>query len=142
KGIPVFCDVEPDTMNIDAAKIESLVTDRTRAIMIVHYGGHACDMDRILDVARRHRLSVVEDAAHASGGTYRGRRLGSFGDYNAFSFHAVKNLAMGEGGAVTARTPEDDAALRRLRWVGISKSTWERSDSPDRKYSWYYDGTE
>lgn len=141
-GIPVFCDVEPDTMNIDATKIEALVTDRTRAIMIVHYGGHACDMDAILDIARRHRLLVVEDCAHATGGTYRGKRLGSFGDYNAFSFHAVKNLAMGEGGALTARRAEDDAALRRLRWVGISKSTWERSGSADRKYSWYYDVNE
>lgn len=142
RGIPVFCDIEPDTMNIDAAKMEALVTDKTRAIMVVHYGGHACDMDPILDIARRHRLVVVEDCAHATGGTYRGRRLGSLGDYNAFSFHAVKNLAMGEGGAVTARRAEDDAALRRLRWVGISKSTWERSDSADKKYSWYYDVTE
>src|SRR5437870_7478169 len=100
--------------------------------MFVHYGGHACDMDPILAVARRHRLAVVEDAAHASGGTYRGRRLGSFGDYNAFSFHAVKNLGMGGGGSVRARTPEGDAALRRRRWVGISKGSWGRSAGPDR----------
>jgi perosamine synthetase len=141
-GVPVFCDIEPDTLNIDARKIEALVTGRTRAIMIVHYGGHACDMDPILDIARRHRLLVVEDCAHATGGEHRGRRLGSLGDYACFSFHAVKNLAMGEGGLVTARTAEDDAALRRLRWVGISKSTWDRSDPTTQRYSWYYDVTE
>jgi len=83
QGIPVFCDIEPDTLNIDAAKIEALVTPATRAIVAVHYGGHACDMDRILDIARRHKLLVIEDCAHATGGTYRGRPLGSLGDYSA-----------------------------------------------------------
>ncbi|MBI4635719.1 MAG: DegT/DnrJ/EryC1/StrS family aminotransferase [Candidatus Rokubacteria bacterium] len=141
-GVPVFCDIERDTLNIDATKIERLVTGRTRAIMVVHYGGHACDMDPILDIARRHNLLVVEDCAHATGGEYRGRRLGSLGDYACFSFHAVKNLAMGEGGLVTARDAADDAALRRLRWVGISKSTWERSEGGGKRYSWQYDVTE
>jgi perosamine synthetase len=141
-GEPVFCDIEPDTLNIDARRIEALVTPRTRAIVVVHYGGHACDMDAIMAIARRHGLLVVEDCAHATGGRYKGRRLGSIGDYACFSFHAVKNLATGEGGAVTARTAEDDAHLRRLRWVGISKSTWERADGGDRGYSWYYDVTE
>jgi perosamine synthetase len=141
-GIPVFCDIEPDTLNIDARKIEALVTPRTRAIMVVHYGGHACEMDAILEIAQRHRLVVVEDCAHATGGEYRGRRLGSLGDFACFSFHAVKNLAMGEGGLVTARREPDDALLRRLRWVGISKSTWDRSDQSSKRYSWYYDVAE
>ena len=142
EGIPVFCDIEPDTLNIDAAKIEALVTPKTRAIVAVHYGGHACDMDRILDIARRHELLVIEDCAHATGGTYRGRPLGSLGDYACFSFHAVKNLATGEGGLITARTAEDAERLRRLRWMGISKSTWDRSDVKSQRYSWYYDVSE
>lgn len=138
-GTPVFCDLDPHTLNIDATKIEALVTPKTRAIMAVHYGGHACDMDSILDIARRHGLLVVEDCAHAAGGAYKGRRLGSIGDFGCFSFHAVKNLAMGEGGALTARTEAEDARLRRLRWLGISKSTWERSDNSAHQYTWYYD---
>jgi perosamine synthetase len=141
-GVPVFCDIEPDTLNIDADKVEALVTPRTRAIMVVHYGGHACDMDRILAIARRRELVVIEDCAHATGGEYRGRRLGSLGHYGCFSFHAVKNLAMGEGGLVTARSEADDGLLRRLRWVGITKSTWDRSDPSSKRYSWYYDVSE
>jgi perosamine synthetase len=138
-GIPVFCDIEPDTLNIDASKIEALVTPKTKAIMAVHYGGHACDMDRITDIAKRRRLLVIEDCAHGTGGFHRSRRLGSIGDYACFSFHAVKNLATGEGGLITARTQEDAERLRRLRWMGISKSTWDRSDPSSQRYSWYYD---
>ena len=138
-GTPVFCDLDPDTLNIDASRIEALITPKTRAIMTVHYGGHACDMDPILELAARHRLVVVEDCAHATGGSYKGRRLGSLGDYGCFSFHAVKNLAMGEGGAISTRSDVEDARLRRLRWLGISKSTWERSDNAAHQYTWYYD---
>jgi perosamine synthetase len=141
-GTPVFCDIEPDTMNIDASRIEALVTPKTKAIAVVHYGGHACDMDAVMAIAARHGLAVVEDCAHATGGFYKDRPLGSIGDWGCFSFHAVKNLAMGEGGAITARTADDDARLRRLRWVGISKSTWERSDNPGKQYSWSYDVVE
>ena len=133
-GTPVFCDLDPDTLNIDASRVEALITPKTRAIMTVHYGGHACDMDPILELAARHRLVVVEDCAHATGGSYKGRRLGSLGDYGCFSFHAVKNLAMGEGGAISTRSEVEDARLRRLRWLGISKSTWERSDNAAHQY--------
>jgi perosamine synthetase len=142
QGIPVFCDIEPDTLNIDASKIEALISPRTRAIVAVHYGGHACDMDRILDIARRHHLLVIEDCAHATGGFYRGLRLGSLGDYACFSFHAVKNLATGEGGLITAKSAADSEQLRRLRWMGITKSTWDRSDVATHRYSWYYDVAE
>jgi perosamine synthetase len=141
-GAPVFCDIEADTLNIDASKIETLVTPLTRAIVVVHYAGHACDMDPILEIARRHDLLVVEDCAHATGGAYKNRKLGSLGSYGCFSFHAVKNLAMGEGGAITARSDEEEARIKRLRWMGISRSTWERSDNPAHKYTWYYDVTE
>jgi perosamine synthetase len=141
-GIPVFCDIERDTLNIDASKIEALVTPKTKAIMTVHYGGHACDMDRIMAIAKRHQLLVIEDCAHGTGGLHRGVRLGSIGDYACFSFHAVKNLATGEGGLITTRSPQDAERLRRLRWMGISKSTWDRSDPSSQRYSWYYDVSE
>lgn len=134
---PVFADIEPDTLNIDPASIEANLTDRTRAIVVVHYGGHACDMDPILDLAEARGIPVLEDVAHGAGGTYRGRKLGSLGALGSFSFHAVKNLATGDGGMLTFSDPEYDARLRRLRWVGIDKDTWDRSEI-DHKYSWYY----
>jgi perosamine synthetase len=136
-GIPVFADIESDTLNIDVESIRQNVTDRTRAIIVVHYGGHACDMDPILDLAKAHSVPVVEDAAHGSGGTYKGRKLGSLGTMGCFSFHAVKNLATGDGGMITLADPELDRRLRRLRWCGIDKDTWDRSEV-DQKYSWYY----
>lgn len=135
---PVFCDVEPDTMNIDAGKIEALVTPRTKAIVCVHYGGYPCDMERILDIARRHNLKVIEDAAHACGGEWQGRKLGGIGDIGCYSFHAVKNLATGEGGMVTTNDSEIRDHLMRLRWLGITKDTWSR-EAPGKGYSWAYD---
>jgi perosamine synthetase len=138
---PVFCDIEEDTLNINAAQIESLITPATRAIACVHYGGHPCDMDRIHQLAAAYHLPVLEDAAHACGASYHGRPIGSISDVTVFSFHAVKNLATGEGGMVTVKLPEQDALLRRLRWMGIDKSTYDRS-IVDRGYSWYYSVTE
>ena len=139
-AIPVFCDIEPDTLNIDADKIESLITDKTKAIMLVHYGGYACDMEKILAIAKKHKLKVIEDAAHGCGGSWQGKKLGSIGDIGCFSFHAVKNLACGEGGMITTNDPEVQKKLRRLRWMGITKDTFTRSD--ESKYSWYYDVVE
>jgi len=136
-AIPVFADIEPDTLNIDAESIRQNLTDRTRAIIVVHYGGHACDMDPILALARAHDIPVVEDAAHGCGSTYKGRKLGSLGTIGCFSFHAVKNLATGDGGMITLADSELDRRLRRLRWCGIDKDTWDRSEI-DQKYSWYY----
>ncbi len=136
-GVPVFCDIEEDTLNIDADRIEALVTDKTAAIVVVHYGGHACRMDEILEIARRHHLRVVEDCAHASGGRYRGRRLGSLGDAGCFSFHAVKNLTTGEGGMVTVSEGAWAERLGRLRWLGITRGTWSRDQG--KGYSWEYD---
>ena len=139
---PVFCDIEPDTLNIDANKIEALVTEKTKAIMVVHYGGYACDMDPILDIAKRHSLKVVEDNAHGCGGDYKKQKLGSVGDIGCFSFHAVKNLATGDGGMVTTDDPEIYERLKRLRWMGITKDTWNREEKDSKKYSWYYDVAE
>jgi len=135
---PVFCDIEPDTLNIDAGKIEPLITDKTKAIVAVHYGGYAADMDRIMALARKHNLKVIEDVAHGCGGEHMGRKLGTIGDIGTFSFHAVKNLATGDGGMVTTDDPAIYALLMKLRWVGISKDTWSREDQGTKQYSWYY----
>jgi len=136
---PVFCDIEPDTLNIDTKKIEPLITDRTRAIMAVHYGGHPCDMSAILDIAQRHELRVIEDAAHACGAKYKGRQVGSIGDATCFSFHAVKNLACGTGGMLTLHDRALAERARRLRWMGVDKDTHARVKG---SYSWSYDVTE
>jgi perosamine synthetase len=137
-GIPVFADIEPETLNIDPAEIRKNITPKTKAIVVVHYGGHACDMDPILEMAKERNIRVIEDAAHGCGGEYKGQKLGSLGDLACFSFHAVKNMSTGEGGMITT----DDSALygrlMKLRWMGISKDTWSREEK-DKKYSWYYD---
>lgn len=135
---PVFCDIEPDTLNIDAKKIEPLITEKTKAIVVVHYGGYAVDMDKVLEIARRYGLKVIEDVAHGCGGEYKNKKLGSIGDIGCFSFHAVKNLATGDGGMITTNDPEIYIRLLRLRWVGISKDTWCRDIENSKGYSWYY----
>jgi len=136
-GVPVFADIEPDTLNIDVKSIEQNLSERTRGIIVVHYGGHSCDMDPILELAGHHNIPIIEDVAHGCGGAYHGRKLGSLGTIGAFSFHAVKNLATGDGGMITVRDAALDKNLRRLRWCGIDKDTWDRSEI-DQKYSWYY----
>lgn len=136
-GNPVFADIYPDTLNINPERIKELITKKTSAIIAVHYGGHPCDMDVINEIAQRHGLVVIEDAAHACGGEYKGRKTGSLGDIACFSFHAVKNLATADGGMVTTNDPEIYSRLLKLRWLGISKDTWAREDK-DNKYSWYY----
>ncbi len=134
---PVFCDIEPDTLNIDAEKVEALITPKTKAILCVHYGGHACDMALLRKIAKKHKLFLIEDCAHATGGEYKGKKLGTFGDLACFSFHAVKNLATGQGGMIVTNNSSFNQRLRRLRWMGISKDTWKRSEIGSH-YSWYY----
>jgi len=135
-GEPVFADVEAATANIDPESVARLVTERTRAIVCVHYGGRPCRMDRLLEIAEAHDLVLIEDAAHACGGEWRGRKLGTLGRFGCFSFHAVKNLATGEGGMVVTDDAEAAQRLRRLRWLGISKDTWSRESTV--RYSWHY----
>lgn len=135
---PVFCDIEPDTLNINAGKIEPLITNGTKAIIVVHYGGYACDMDPINAVARKHDLKVIEDTAHGCGGEYNGQKLGSIGDLGVFSFHAVKNLATGDGGMITTNNAQVYERLKKLRWLGISKDTFSREEKDSQAYSWYY----
>jgi perosamine synthetase len=120
-GIPVFADVEEDTGNVRVDEIERCITPRTKAICVVHYAGHPCDMDPIMDLAARHDLPVLQDSAHACGSKYRGRPIGSFGPINTFSFDPVKNLATGAGGMVTLRDADVDVRMRKLRWLGHAR---------------------
>lgn len=138
---PVFVDVSDNgTGNIDAAKIESAITKKTKAIIPVHYAGHACDMDAVSRVAEKHGMAVVEDAAHACGSEYKRRKIGSLESFaSCFSFYATKNLATGEGGMICSRDEEKSALMRRLSLHGMSKDAWNRYSD---KGSWYYEVTE
>ena len=119
---PVFVDVDLDTRNIDLDQVEAAITPRTRAIMPVHFAGLPVDMDRTLAIAKRHGLRVIEDAAHAIGAEWGGRRLGSFGDLAVFSFHPNKNMTTIEGGAIAGGSPEEVEAIERLRFHGLKRT--------------------
>ena len=131
---PVFVDIRPDTMNIDETKIEDAITENTRAIMVVHYAGVACEMDTIMDIAARHRLKVIEDAAQGVMSYYKGRALGTIGDFGCYSFHETKNYSMGEGGALLIRNPEDNDAAEILREKGTNRARFFRGQVD--KYTW------
>jgi dTDP-4-amino-4,6-dideoxygalactose transaminase len=118
---PVFVDVGLDSRNIDFDQVEAAITPRTRAILPVHFSGLPLDMDRLYDIAKRHKLRVVEDAAHAIGSSWKGRRIGSFGDLVCFSFHPNKNITTIEGGAVSGGSAEEVKALELHRWHGQLK---------------------
>ena len=118
---PVFVDVDLDTRNMDLGRVEEHIGPRTRAIMPVHFSGLPLDVDRLYDIARRHRLRVVEDAAHAIGTAWKGRRIGSFGDLVSFSFHPNKNMTTGEGGALVADSVEELRAIEAHRFNGVVK---------------------
>jgi dTDP-4-amino-4,6-dideoxygalactose transaminase len=118
---PVFVDVHLDSRNIDLQQVEAAITPRTRAILPVHFAGLACEMDRLYDIAKRNRLRVVEDAAHAIGTSWNGQRIGSFGDLVCFSFHPNKNMTTIEGGAVSGGSAEEVKALELHRWHGQTK---------------------
>jgi dTDP-4-amino-4,6-dideoxygalactose transaminase len=126
---PVFVDVELDSRNIDLDQVEAAITPRTRAIMPVHFGGLPVDMDRLYAIADRHKLRVIEDAAHAIGSAWRGRRIGSFGDLVCFSFHANKNMTTIEGGAIAGGSPEELKAIELERWHGQVKSGLDGCDT-------------
>jgi dTDP-4-amino-4,6-dideoxygalactose transaminase len=124
---PVFCDIRgADDLNLDPDDLESAVTPRTKALLVLHYGGHPCDMARILEIARARGLAVIEDAAHAPGATWRGRACGTLGDIGCFSFFSNKNLAIGEGGAVVTDDDELAGRVRLLRSHGMTTLTWDR----------------
>ncbi len=134
---PVFADVEPDSMNITADEIERKRTSRTKAVIVVHLAGHPCDMDAIHEVASKAGIKVIEDAAHACGAQYNGQLVGTLSPITCFSFHAVKNLTCGEGGALTCDHEWLARRFREKRWVGISRDTWIRT-STEHVYAWQY----
>ncbi|MFA5146717.1 MAG: DegT/DnrJ/EryC1/StrS aminotransferase family protein [Candidatus Omnitrophota bacterium] len=123
---PVFADVEKDTFNIDPERIEPTITKRTKAVIVVHFAGHPCEMDKITAIARRRGLFVIEDASHALGSSYRGKKIGSMGDLACFSFYATKNITTGEGGMVTTDDGQLAAKIRLLSRHGISMDAGER----------------
>ena len=133
-AVPVFVDIRPDTMNIDEKLIEAAITDKTRAIVPVHYAGVACEMDTIMDIAARHGLLVIEDAAQGILATYKGKALGAIGDFGCYSFHETKNYSMGEGGALLIRDEKyvEDAEI--IREKGTNRSKFYRGQID--KYTW------
>jgi len=138
-AVPVLCDIERDSFVISAAEIENKITAKTRAIIPVHYGGESCDMDAIIDIAGRKKLTVIEDAAHALPTLYKSKMIGTIGDITCFSFYATKTLTTGEGGMITTGNREFADRIRRLRLHGITKDAWNRYSD---KGSWEYDVAE
>ena len=135
----VFVDVRPDTMNIDETLIEDAITDATRVIVPVHYAGVACEMDTIMDIAKRHDLLVVEDAAQGVMSTYKGRALGTIGDFGCYSFHETKNYSMGEGGALVINNPAFNDRAEIIREKGTNRSRFFRGQVD--KYTWVDEGS-
>jgi dTDP-4-amino-4,6-dideoxygalactose transaminase len=133
---PVLVDSGPGSFHIDPAAVEGAITPRTRAILPVHYAGYPCEMDQILEIAERHGLRVIEDAAHALPSSYRGRPVGTIGDITCFSFYATKTLTTGEGGMITTADAALAERMRRLSLHGISKDAWKRYSADG---TWRYD---
>ncbi len=133
-AVPVFVDIRPDTMNIDDRLIEEAVTERTKAIVPVHYAGVSCEMDTIMDIADRHHLAVIEDAAQGIMSAYKGKALGTIGDFGCFSFHETKNYSMGEGGALLIRDERNVEAAEIIREKGTNRSKFYRGQID--KYTW------
>lgn len=135
----VFVDIRPDTMNIDEALIEDAITERTKAIVPVHYAGVSCEMDEIMEIAKRHNLAVVEDAAQGIMSTYKGKALGTMGDFGCFSFHETKNYSMGEGGALLIRDEKDIEKAEIIREKGTNRAKFFRGQID--KYTWVEAGS-
>lgn len=135
----VFVDIRPDTMNIDETKIEAAITSKTRAVVPVHYAGVSCEMDAIMAVAKKHGLKVVEDAAQGVMSEYKGRPLGTMGDYGCYSFHETKNYSMGEGGALLIKDPDKIEQAEIVREKGTNRSVFLRGQID--KYTWVDQGS-
>jgi len=137
-AIPVLCDIEENTHNIDASKIETLITPKTKAIIPVHFAGQPCDMDKIYEIAKKYNLKVIEDAAHAIPSSYKDVKIGSLEgtDITCFSFYATKTLSTGEGGMAVTNNPDFAKSIKINRLHGISRDAWDRYTS---KGSWYYE---
>lgn len=139
KGVPVFIDIRPDTLNMDETLVEAAITKRTKAVFPVHYAGVPAEMDEIQSIARKYGLAVVEDAAQALGSTYRGLPAGSLGDLGAFSFHETKNLISGEGGALSINAPELIERAEIMREKGTNRKAFFRGQID--KYTWVDQGS-
>lgn len=135
----VFVDIRPDTMNIDEKLIEAAITEKTRAIVPVHYAGVACEMDTIMDIAKRHNLMVIEDAAQGVMSFYKGQALGAIGDYGCYSFHETKNYSMGEGGALLIKDADNIEKAEIVREKGTNRSKYFRGQID--KYTWVEAGS-
>lgn len=135
----IFVDIRPDTMNIDEKLIEDAITEKTRAIVPVHYAGVACEMDTICEIAKRHHLSVIEDAAQGVKATYKGKALGSIGDFGCYSFHETKNYSMGEGGALLIQDSKQITQAEIVREKGTNRSQFFRGEVD--KYTWMAAGS-
>lgn len=133
---PVFVDIDPGTRNLDVEKVEAAITPETRAILPVHFAGLSVDLDPLYALAKKHNIKVIEDAAHAIGSHYKGKRIGSFGDVQIFSFYANKTMTTGEGGCLTTRDDAFAEKIRLLRFHGISQTAWDRFS---KKGSQHYD---
>jgi dTDP-4-amino-4,6-dideoxygalactose transaminase len=136
RAIPVLVDCRRDTLNMDTDQIQRAITQRTKAIIPVHFGGQPCAMDRILEIAKQHKLKVIEDAAHALPAAYHGKKVGTIGDITCFSFYATKTITTGEGGMATTDNPEWANRMRVMSLHGISLDAWNRYTE---KGSWYYE---
>ena len=140
-GTPVFADCEKDTMNIDPADIERKISPKTKAIIPVHFAGRACNMDAIMDIAKKHDFKVVEDCAHAIETEYRGKKAGTFGNLGCFSFYVTKNIVTGEGGMAITDNEEYANRMKIMALHGMSKDAWKRfSDSGYKHYQVLYPG--
>jgi perosamine synthetase len=133
---PVLVDCQPDTLNIDPMQIERVVTPKTKAIIPVHFAGHPCEMETILEIAKAHKLTVIEDAAHALPTRVQGKMVGTIGDISCFSFYATKTITTGEGGMATTENREWAERMRMMSLHGISKDAWKRYTAEG---SWYYE---
>ena len=138
---PVFVDIKSDSMNIDPTKIERAITSKTKAILPVHFAGRPCEMDRIMEIARRHNLVVIEDAAHCIEGGYKGKKIGTIGDLTCFSFYVTKNLTTGEGGMITTNNGDWANEIKIMALHGMTKDAWNRySDEGYKHYQVIYPG--
>jgi len=137
-AVPVLCDSEEDTHNMDVSKIEALITEKTKAIIPVHFAGQPCDMDEIYEIAEKYKLHIIEDAAHAIPSSYKGVKIGNLekSDITCFSFYATKTLSTGEGGMATTNNPDYAKSMKLNRLHGISRDAWDRYTT---KGAWYYE---
>ena len=136
KAQPILVDCQRDTLNLDPTQIDAAITSKTKAIIPVHFGGQPCEMDQILDIAKKHNLRVIEDAAHALPAIHNGHTIGTIGDITCFSFYATKTITTGEGGMATTENSEWAERMRMMSLHGISHDAWKRYT---KEGSWYYE---